>query len=1255
MKMKRIFSLIGVIAGLILMLSSASAQQWTSAIRLPSGGTPDMVIDRQTGNVHVLVMNNKVIHVVLDQDGNEISQEDVPGSDGPIGDYRFGASIAVDSQGQPHVVYQKHIGNNYYDAYYIYKTGSGWSNALKFSSNVWRGYGMRIAIDHDDDVHIIYGVPDQVNAVSATATYFRIEGGRITNTITNMQKWRIEDHLEIDTYVDHEVHVLLSRPDPNGKVYYHYSTNSGNSFSGPTNIREGDDEGRPGNGDLFVDLQGDVHMVYGTGEDLNRGIKPSVRYHLRQNNQMVRDIAVTSPGELESWHLGTGIGTVASSDNGRQVVVAYLTTDGGELRTRISTDMGQTWSSATSLASQAGCCEGRDKPVIRANGRRFYLAYESGGSVHVRWIELDPLPPVATAGGPYSGVEGQLITFDASNSDAEGGMAQFAWDWNNDGVYDDSTNSAIFEYAFPDDYTGTVTLRLTDNFGLVDTSQTSVTITNAAPVVSIVLNSVVEEGAETLFSASIEDPGANDTFGEVSWVFGDGQVASGATASNTYIDNGKFEVTASVTDDDGATGKATLQLDVRNVAPVADAGGPYVAVVNQPITFAGNASDQGKNDILTLEWDLNNDGIYEKSGAQVSQTYTSLGTIPIKFRATDNDGDSSVDIAEVTIGNGGPITSEIPVQQVDEGQSFQPFNLDNFVTDPNNAASEIAWSFYGDTTFAVTITNRVVSVTAPNADWWGKASVFFVAKDPTGYVDTTEAVFIANPVNDPPVIVDIPNQTAIGANAIFQPIFLDNHVTDLDDPKSALTWSAAGYSQLFVTVANRVATVTRPNTSWFGSEVITFTVRDTSNAADTLSVRFTAKLNNDPPIITPIPAQTISENQSFAPIQLDQYINDPDNNPEEISWSVYGNKELKITISIDRLVTIAPPDSEWAKSEAISFVARDPWNNADTSTAIFAVQGINDPPVIKALGQYAINEDDSIFFAAQELPNYVFDPDHPYEALQYDFIGETNLRVSFDPQIGLFVYPKADWNGQESAWLRVSDGLAWNIAQINVTVNPLPDAPKAFDLLSPSFNQNYLSIPQSIQFTWGSSSDPDAGDSISHYTWQLSAYDDFSTLITSMDNLPDTTTTLLANLFLRQPTTFQKIYWRVIAHSTDGSTTINPEHQGRFTIGVVTDVEEDESEPVPNSIALLQNYPNPFNPETQIAFDLPTPGNVKLIIYNMAGHAVRTLINSSYHAGRHRLTWDARDDAGRKVASGIYIYKLVTPKTTISKKMILMQ
>ena len=78
---------------------------------------------------------------------------------------------------------------------------------------------------------------------------------------------------------------------------------------------------------------------------------------------------------------------------------------------------------------------------------------------------------------------------------------------------------------------------------------------------------------------------------------------------------------------------------------------------------------------------------------------------------------------------------------------------------------------------------------------------------------------------------------------------------------------------------------------------------------------------------------------------------------------------------------------------------------------------------------------------------------------------------------------------------------------------------------------------------------------------------------------------------------------------------------------------------LPTTYEVSQNYPNPFNPSTTIKYQLPEISNVKLVIYNVLGQKVRTLLSDRIEAGYHSVVWDGRNDEGRAVASGIYIYK----------------
>ena len=94
---------------------------------------------------------------------------------------------------------------------------------------------------------------------------------------------------------------------------------------------------------------------------------------------------------------------------------------------------------------------------------------------------------------------------------------------------------------------------------------------------------------------------------------------------------------------------------------------------------------------------------------------------------------------------------------------------------------------------------------------------------------------------------------------------------------------------------------------------------------------------------------------------------------------------------------------------------------------------------------------------------------------------------------------------------------------------------------------------------------------------------------------------------------------------------------------------------IPKTYQLFQNYPNPFNPETQIRYDLPVSGHVKLTVYNVLGQKVKVLVDEIQDAGHKSVIWDSRDEDGREVASGIYFYKIKAENYLKTKKMILLK
>jgi len=106
---------------------------------------------------------------------------------------------------------------------------------------------------------------------------------------------------------------------------------------------------------------------------------------------------------------------------------------------------------------------------------------------------------------------------------------------------------------------------------------------------------------------------------------------------------------------------------------------------------------------------------------------------------------------------------------------------------------------------------------------------------------------------------------------------------------------------------------------------------------------------------------------------------------------------------------------------------------------------------------------------------------------------------------------------------------------------------------------------------------------------------------------------------------------------------------------LISSVEGNSNESLPEEFALEQNYPNPFNPSTQISYNVSTGNHVSLAIHDLLGREIKTLVSGFQSAGHYSVTWNGKDELGNIVPSGVYLYSLHSGGFVISKKMMLMK
>lgn len=193
------------------------------------------------------------------------------------------------------------------------------------------------------------------------------------------------------------------------------------------------------------------------------------------------------------------------------------------------------------------------------------------------------VPPVARAGGPYTGSAGQPVAFNGgSSSDADGTVVSYSWNPGDGGA---ALTGASPSHTYSVAGTYTLTLTVTDNLGATGQASTTVTVSgsggggNQSPVARPGGPYSAVAGVPVSFNgaASSDPDGSIATF---SWNPGDGSAPlTGATPSTTYAAAGTYTVTLTVTDNQGAVGTGTTTVTVQ---PAAGSGGPVLRSVFQP-------------------------------------------------------------------------------------------------------------------------------------------------------------------------------------------------------------------------------------------------------------------------------------------------------------------------------------------------------------------------------------------------------------------------------------------------------------------------------------------------------------------------------------------------------------------------------------------------------------------------------------------------------------------------------------------------
>ncbi|MBN2105235.1 PKD domain-containing protein [bacterium] len=1097
-----------LLISIFLILTALTLKaQWSEPITISDGYVPDFDIDPANGHLHIVSIWGKdlkgVIYTETDEWGNIVSpQAVIPGTAADADYFNFGATVAVDHNGFPHVCFRVPKGDNVYDVYYTRKNYSGWlKNPLLITANKKRGYVVRMAIDSQNKVHIAVGYlkPGGTN-IDGPIAYFRVNNTYVEHSIMDLNTYityfRLDNRCELTVGDDDAIHIIAGCPGVpsvsyEGPITYFRSTDGGDTFETVADVHNSKCTHRNGAPDIAVDDFGYVHILYGAKIDGDCNEQPSLRYVRMNDDKKLIDKPITYAGQILPWGYGEGVdpkhgknyglGSIAVSDDGTIVMAAYTTRptfhqDGslqeGDLYVTLSSDNGVTWSSRQLLAEIVDNnedSEGRNLHLIRSYKNHFYVIYpDFNPSNRLKKIRLQYLrnygdnPPVAHAGGPYNNMEGSPLVLNASGTTDSGqnpGIVKYEWDLDNDGEYELSNSQPVLETTVDDDYYATIRLRVTDHAGYTDEAATTLLVENVPPGVNAGPDTTIDEAQTLDFHCTVNDPGTEDSHTFL-WDFGDGSTDHNQSVSHTYINDGEFQVTVVVTDNNGGSGTDTLTVTVNNIPPVADAGGPYHGPLFTSIQFSGSATDASVDDMqsLTFQWDLDNDSYFETQGQTCLHSFNTEGEFIVWLKVLDNK-DTDVDSAVVTISNDPPVISSIENQTITEGNLFNPVELDHFVDDPDQEDTELVWGVSGQDQLQASILNRILNLSAPDEDW-------------------------------------------------------------------------------------------------FGSEKLLLTVTDTGGLTDTTHVRFTITPVNDPPV-----------------------------------WTTH-------------------------------------------------------------IPDFVTDEDDPFYVSLDSLWKWATDVDDPDTQLSFSISTQDPVDIMMEPENHrMKLQGKQDWNGEAMLVSSVFDtsGLSDNDTS-RITIRSVPDKPAEFRLIEPMLlDSTDKSWPDSIAFRWHATYDPDNPQGIIYYTWSMNHLDGF--------NLRTLTVFDTTAVYYPEPSLLDGRYLWYITAYTSGGLSIRSQNSGFIIVGKIDTgtVSVMNQAEIPETFDLKQNYPNPFNPVTRIVYQIPKTCDVKISIYNSLGQKIRELVQDSNTPGVYTIFWNGHNDLGQKVPTGIYICRMSASGHIIYRKMMLIQ
>jgi len=330
-------------------------------------------------------------------------------------------------------------------------------------------------------------------------------------------------------------------------------------------------------------------------------------------------------------------------------------------------------------------------------------------------------------------------------------------------------------------------------------------------------------------------------------------------------------------------------------------------------------------------------------GASPVSAERALGSPQAMAAGPAEDGEVTT---HVVPGNQPPVVTDIPDQTIIEGTAFAIIALDDHVSDPDHADSDLVWSYSGASELTVTITGRKATITPPSPTWTGSEAITFTATDPGLLCDSDSATFTVLPANTPPEAVADAYTVDEGATlTVFAPGVLENDSDAEDDPITATVVTEPAHGTLSFKADGSF--VYGHDGSETTKDRFTYYASDGEKDSDVVTVTLTINPINDLPVAVD-DAYTVSEGATLevqAPGVLD---NDTDAEGDPLTASALTSPAHgTLTLNEDGSFSYAHDGSETTE-DCFTYLVNDGTDDAMfPATVTITVMAENDPPVAK--------------------------------------------------------------------------------------------------------------------------------------------------------------------------------------------------------------------------------------------------------------------------------------------------------------------